>query len=198
MAGRASWKGGLGRDVLERLVAEGRPISAMARELDVSATTVRWWLARYGLKTSRSQRLAATRAAREAGATSVQASCDRHGDVTLVQRPGGGFRCHRCRNDAVVAHRRRVKSVLVAEAGGACRACGYAGSAAALQFHHLDPADKEFSIAGQGVTRSMARARAEAAKCMLLCANCHAEVEAGVRQLPSARQPLRRVAADPG
>ena len=37
--------------------------------------------------------------------------------------------------------------------------------------------------AARGVTRSLAAARAEAAKCVLLCANCHAEVEAGVKRL---------------
>jgi hypothetical protein len=34
------------------------------------------------------------------------------------------------------------------------------------------------------VTRSLARARDEARKCVLLCANCHAEVEGGFTQLP--------------
>jgi hypothetical protein len=48
----------------------------------------------------------------------------------------------------------------------------------------VNPADKEFSIAGRGVARSFERARAEVAKCVLLCANCHAEVESGVTALP--------------
>jgi hypothetical protein len=55
---------------------------------------------------------------------------------------------------------------------------------AALQFHHLDPERKAFSLAATGVTRSLALARAEAAKCALLCANCYAEVEAGVVAVP--------------
>jgi hypothetical protein len=33
------------------------------------------------------------------------------------------------------------------------------------------------------VARSIARARDEAGKCVLLCANCHAEVEAGLVRL---------------
>ena len=53
----------------------------------------------------------------------------------------------------------------------------------ALQFHHLDPSQKEFGVSGRGVTRAIAKARAEAKKCFLLCANCHAEVEAGVTAL---------------
>jgi hypothetical protein len=83
-----------------------------------------------------------------------------------------------------VRRRRRVKHTLVTEAGGRCRLCGYARSQAALVFHHVDPSAKRFGLAGGGMTRSLARAREEARKCLLLCANCHAEVEAGVTTLP--------------
>lgn len=83
----------------------------------------------------------------------------------------------------VSAWRRNTKRKLVAEAGGACRECGYGACAAALQFHHLDPQAKAFALSDKGVARSMAALRAEAAKCILLCANCHAEVEAGHRVL---------------
>jgi 5-methylcytosine-specific restriction endonuclease McrA len=87
--------------------------------------------------------------------------------------------------DAVNARRRRVKAALVAEAGGACLLCGYDRCLAALHFHHLDPTQKAFTLAHTGVALSMARARTEAAKCVLLCSNCHAEVEAGMIDLPS-------------
>jgi hypothetical protein len=62
--------------------------------------------------------------------------------------------------------------------------CGYARCHAALQFHHLDRTTKRFALSREGVTRSLARAREEAEKCVLLCANCHAEVEAGFVELP--------------
>jgi hypothetical protein len=55
---------------------------------------------------------------------------------------------------------------------------------AALQFHHLRPDEKQFSLGRKGVARSLEKARAEARKCVLLCANCHAEVEAGALGLP--------------
>jgi cytochrome c553 len=60
----------------------------------------------------------------------------------------------------------------------------YTGSAAALHFHHLDPNAKSFAVAGAGITRALDASRAEAAKCALLCATCHAEVEHGVKRLP--------------
>jgi transposase-like protein len=177
-------RGGIARAELEALVALGMPIRAIAAKLGVSYTTVRHWLKRYELATSRAQRLAVTAAARAEGADTTQGVCPQHGDVMYVRRGADGFRCQRCRSEAVDRRRRKLKQFLVAEAGGACIVCGYSRSLAALQFHHLDPATKSFAIAGRGVTRSLAAALEEAEKCVLLCATCHAEVEAGVATLP--------------
>ena len=49
-----------------------------------------------------------------------------------------------------------------------------------MQFHHRDGERKEFGLAERGLTRSLEIVRKEAAKCILLCANCHSEVEAGI------------------
>ncbi len=77
----------------------------------------------------------------------------------------------------------------MAEAGGGCAACGYDRHLGALEFHHVDPATKRFGLGNEGVTRSIAAMRSEAAKCVLLCANCHAEVEAGFITIPG--QPIQ-------
>jgi hypothetical protein len=83
--------------------------------------------------------------------------------------------------------------MLVAEAGGKCSLCGYARHPAALQFHHLDPGAKSFGLGVRGLTRSIEKLRAEAAKCVLLCANCHAELEVGAVELPVKSDPPVRV-----
>jgi hypothetical protein len=112
--------------------------------------------------------------------------CTRHGRTTFRLEGRGYYRCKRCRQERVSEWRRNVKRRLVREAGGACRLCGYDRCPAALQFHHLDPGAKSFALSREGVTRSLAEALAEARKCVLLCANCHAEVEAGYRKLEVA------------
>ena len=104
----------------------------------------------------------------------------------FVRRGADGFRCRLCRSGAVHRRRREVKRILVAEAGGACVLCGYDRALSGLHFHHVDPTEKAFALSRQGVTRSLSAARAEAAKCVLLCSNCHAEVEAGTAKLPAA------------
>jgi hypothetical protein len=82
--------------------------------------------------------------------------------------------------ERVATYRRRVKEAMVAEAGGACAVCGYDEYVGALQFHHVDPSQKRFNIARGGLTRGLDEVREEARKCVLLCGNCHAEVEAGL------------------
>ena len=76
-----------------------------------------------------------------------------------------------------------MKATLVQEAGGCCAICGYDRYAGALQLHHVDPSQKRFEVNASGATVSLATLRAEAVKCVLLCSNCHAEVENGVTRL---------------
>ena len=80
--------------------------------------------------------------------------------------------------------RRSVKATLVAEAGGRCAICGYDRCQAALAFHHLDPTEKRMVVSAQGMGVGIDTLRTEARKCVLLCHNCHAEVESGASLLP--------------
>lgn len=181
-------RGGIDEEVLEILCDEGATLKEMAEELDRSMSTVQHWLIRYGLQTARG-RTAAEREELEAavreGKRSVVLRCKHHGetDFALVgseRQP----RCKRCRTEAVARRRRKVKRILVEEAGGRCVLCGYDESFVALEFHHLDPTEKAFGLAQRGITRAIAKVREEARKCILVCANCHAEVEAGVKAIP--------------
>lgn len=184
-AAKHASKGGVPRESLASLVGEGLSGRQIAARLGVSQATVRHWLAKHGLRTDRAARRAVAAGALQSHVgPEATAICPRHGATRFRRRSEGGWRCLKCRAEAVVARRRAVKVALVAEAGGACALCGYDRSMAALQFHHRDPADKEFHIAQRGGARSISAARQEAAKCVLLCANCHAEVEAGLATIP--------------
>jgi transposase-like protein len=170
-------RGALARDRLAALVEEGLSISEMGEAVGRSDTTVRYWLRAHGLRTVR----AALAPAPGDGAREVERECRIHGRTTwALSGSGDRYRCKQCRSAAVTARRRRVKRLLIEEAGGRCILCGYDRFPGALHFHHLDPAQKSFAVSLQGVTRSLEKARAEAAKCVLMCANCHAEVEGGL------------------
>jgi transposase len=176
---RHTAKGPLCRDDLAMLVEAGLSTSQIAGAVDRTRTTVRHWLREYELTTHWAER----RRASKEGVEELTLRCSNHGLTTFRRKRTGGYRCAKCGIDAVSRRRRRVKRILVEEAGGVCRLCGYSRCMAALEFHHVVPDDKRFSLSHRGVTRSIERAREEASKCVLLCANCHAEVEAGVARL---------------
>ncbi|HEY1359531.1 MAG TPA: hypothetical protein VGF21_14605 [Thermoleophilaceae bacterium] len=173
-------RGAPDRLVLETMAAEGPTLSEIAVAVDRSPATVRYWLAKWEIERvdARLTKLDAATAPRE-----VERLCSSHGLTAFVLEGRGYYRCKRCRQERVSEWRRRVKRRLVEEAGGRCALCGYDRCVAALQFHHRDAARKSFALSREGVTRSFAEARAEAAKCVLLCANCHAEVEAGQTEI---------------
>jgi hypothetical protein len=121
--------------------------------------------------------------------------CPRHGNVAFHRYSQGTrghrWRCKRCVGEAVTRRHQRIKKILVAEAGGCCAVCGYDRCMVNLHFHHVDPREKAFSVS-VSTGKALAAYRAEAEKCVLVCANCHGEIEAGLIASPGPRARYRR------
>jgi hypothetical protein len=88
-----------------------------------------------------------------------------------------------CVGEAVTRRKQKLKRILVEEAGGRCCVCGYDDCIINLQFHHVDPRKKSFPMT-MAIGKSIATFREEAKKCVLVCANCHGEIEAGLTGCP--------------
>ena len=178
---------GVAREPLATMVANGMRLAEIAEELQVGVSAVRYWIVKHGLPPTSETRRDSRAARLVAGPTRRMSECESHGMTEFRLDGTGTWRCRFCSQGAVTKRRRLVKRVLVEEAGGKCVICGYDRFVGALQFHHLDPAAKRFSLSQKGHTVGIERAREEAGKCALLCANCHAEVEAGVAEIPPER-----------
>jgi len=76
----------------------------------------------------------------------------------------------------VINRRRKVREMALEYKGGKCQICGYDKCLAALDFHHIDPTQKDFGISAKGYTRSWEKVKLEVDKCVLICANCHREI----------------------
>lgn len=69
------------------------------------------------------------------------------------------------------------KIALIDYKGGKCEKCGYKKCFASLEFHHINPDDKEFQLDLRHLSNmNFEKILKEADKCMLLCSNCHREI----------------------
>lgn len=86
---------------------------------------------------------------------------------------------------AVRAWRQKTKERVVEAMGGSCVVCGYNRCFNALALHHLDPAEKDFALGdARANPRRWPTLVAELRKCVLVCSVCHAEVHAGITEVP--------------
>jgi len=85
---------------------------------------------------------------------------------------------------AVAERRKKLRQMARESKGGKCMICGYKWYQGALDFHHRNSKQKDFGISFRGLTRSWEKIKKEIEKCVLVCANCHREIHAGITQLP--------------
>ena len=111
----------------------------------------------------------------------IMKECKHHGLTEYVYvESAKRYRCVKCRSNAVQKRRDKTKEILVQYKGGKCEVCGYDKCLGALEFHHLNPEEKDFGIGAKGYTRSIEKNKQEVDKCILVCANCHREIHSGL------------------
>ena len=76
------------------------------------------------------------------------------------------------------AYRVKLKEKALKYRGGKCVACGYDKHQNSLEFHHVNPEDKEFSLSDidRRVYKTWEEIKKELDKCVILCSNCHKEL----------------------
>ncbi|MDB5260227.1 MAG: hypothetical protein JWN37_458 [Candidatus Nomurabacteria bacterium] len=109
--------------------------------------------------------------------------CSKHGETKHFKRLDATFRCGKCASLWVINNRRNKKQKLIKLFGGKCIVCGYDKYAGALDFHHTDPKNKSFALSVKGLSYSWESILVEAKKCILVCKNCHAEIEADINKV---------------
>src|SRR6478672_8509911 len=117
---RFAARGAPDRGELERLAGDGASLREMAKAIERSVATVRYWLRRWEIEHARPRRVDPATAP-----PIVLRRCRTHGTTRFRLEGRGYYRCMQCRQERVSQRRRRLKLQLVMEAGGACRLCGY-------------------------------------------------------------------------
>ena len=83
----------------------------------------------------------------------------------------------------VKEYRKRIRKRMADAFGGKCGICGYDKYVSALEFHHLDPSKKEFSLKSYTINNWKLIVK-ELRKCVCVCSNCHKEIHGNVTELP--------------
>lgn len=89
--------------------------------------------------------------------------------------------CYECMPEGTQLQRSGFLDLLRKQRGGKCERCGYDKYLGALEFHHTDPSEKDFTIGNRDFR--LKDCIEESKKCVLLCANCHREIHAGLWNL---------------
>lgn len=88
--------------------------------------------------------------------------------------------CKKCSTQQVLERMRLYKLRCIEYKGGKCQKCGYNKYIGALEFHHRNPEEKDFTIARQHLHKFNDKTKDELDKCDLLCANCHRETHGNI------------------
>jgi predicted HNH restriction endonuclease len=101
-------------------------------------------------------------------------------DFFIRKRNGAPYGyCKVCVTVQTMERLKTYKEQAVAYLGGSCKMCGYNKYIGVLEFHHIDRFVKDSNYASMR-NWSFDSKKGELDKCILLCANCHREVEAGI------------------
>ena len=89
--------------------------------------------------------------------------------------------CYDCMPEGHQLQRGEFLAKIKQQRGGKCQRCGYNKCLKALEFHHLDPTKKDFTISNDHF--KLVDAMEESKKCILICANCHRELHDNLWQI---------------
>lgn len=82
--------------------------------------------------------------------------------------------CIKCYSERQKKTRELKKNLAIEYKGSKCSICGYDKCKSALEFHHIDPSEKDTSSDYR--SWSWEKLKTELDKCILVCANCHREI----------------------
>jgi len=145
---------------LKGLVDTKLSIRDISKETGKGYSTIRYWLNKYSLKTYYNSR--------------PEYHCRECGEEDKNNFYTKKTICRDCWNKYCCNYNVKKKEKAIEYLGGCCQKCKYNEYYGALEFHHINPDEKEFTWKTLR-HRSWKVICEELDKCMLLCANCHRE-----------------------
>ena len=95
----------------------------------------------------------------------------------------------------VKSYRQKQKENIIYVMGEKCACCGYNKCNSALELHHLNPDEKDFTFS-DNTNRAWETVVQELPKTIMVCANCHREIHAGLIDATTLQSSFNKQKAD--
>jgi len=170
------------KDFLIKCIDKDMSLSQIAKVVKRAPSTITYWLNKFDLKTK-------YKSFKEIGVVDYCGDkyCPRCEETKPTDefyqrrgKEGGSVYCKTCTGNQSLERQRGLKQKAITYKGGVCQECGYHKCNGALEFHHLNPSEKDFSISHLKNYAFNDKIKLELDKCILVCANCHREIHAGL------------------
>jgi len=174
------------KDKILKLRKEGKSYNEIAKTLNCSKGTISYHCSRNKIKKEESK-------VKKLKLEKKCIVCDKYFDTSIKSQTTCSKECRKVfrrqymkgRNYEyanLVNWRLENKKKSIEYKGGKCIICGYNKCLRSLDFHHLDPNEKEFSIS-KNKNRKFENIIPELNKCILVCSNCHGEIHEGITKI---------------
>ena len=162
------------KNILENYINQNLSLNKISKKTGKSLTTVRYWAKKHKLK-SKFKVFSKTEYSEFRFCPSCEKQVPTENFYSRRGKPNGSVYCKICTNSQTTERQKKLKKQCVEYKGGKCENCGYSKCIGALEFHHIDPKQKDFTISHLRSTNFNSVVKKELDKCSLLCANCHRE-----------------------
>jgi hypothetical protein len=157
------------KEILSNLINQKYSQREIAKRLNISQSSVRWWLKKHNLNTFKGPKGKFPKDyVKDRKCKCGETDPDKfYGNKTQI--------CSKCHNQYQIKKGRETTLRAKLYLGGKCVKCSYDKCIAALDIHHLDPTQKDPNFVGHR-SWSWKRLEKELETCILVCKNCHAEI----------------------
>lgn len=179
------------KTLLESLIGSGLSLRQISNQTGKSLTTLRYWVKKHNLKSNYKSFKFLEKV--EYGdfryCPSCKKDCPTENFHQRRGKPHSSTYCKECTTIQTLNRMQKLKKLMVDYKGGCCLICGYNKYMGALEFHHLNPKEKDFNLSHMKKYTFDDRIKNELDKCILVCSNCHREIHGKVVVVPSGFEP---------
>lgn len=170
------------KEEIEKMINEGMSLNQISKSTGKSLTTVRYWVKKLDIQIKTKN--FAEQGKKDYGQSRVCPKCEKNCPINQFYNRRGkensSVYCKKCSTIQTLSRLQRLKKQMVDYKGGSCQMCGYKKYMGALEFHHIDPKQKDFNLSRMKQYTFNDKVTNELDKCILVCSNCHREIHGGL------------------